>query len=263
MARLPHAHGRTWVLLRGLTRDSRHWGPFVGELAAGFPQDRILALDLPGNGRRFRERSAARVADMVEQARAQWRDLANGQPVHLLALSLGAMVAVEWACRYPDEVAAMVLVNTSLRPYSAFFERLRPASYGPILARMATRSTAVDWEETVLRLTSNRPDDAVLARWAAWRSDCPVSRSNAVRQLLAAARYRVPPGPLPVPSLILASIQDRLVSVNCSRALARQGRASCVLHEWAGHDLPLDDGAWVVRQVAAWLTANPGASALD
>lgn len=254
------AAGRTWVLLRGLTRDSRHWGRFVGELQAAFPQDRIVPLDFAGNGARYAERSAIRVADMVEQARAGLSHKGIRQPVYLLALSLGAMVAVEWANRHREEVAAMVLLNTSLRPYSTFFQRLRPAIYGPILARMALPATPLDWEQTILRLTSNRPDIAILPQWAAWRAACPVRRSNALRQLLAAARYRAPPGPLPVPTLVLASARDRLVSADCSRTLARHGRADCVLHDWAGHDLPLDDGPWVVRQTARWLAEKAGPS---
>ncbi|KGF78004.1 hydrolase, partial [Massilia sp. JS1662] len=41
----------SWVLMRGLTRESGHWGTFMGKLQARFPDDRIVALDLPGNGR--------------------------------------------------------------------------------------------------------------------------------------------------------------------------------------------------------------------
>ena len=48
---------KTWVLLRGLTREAGHWGGFgatlARALAAGAPDGRpprIVALDLPGHG---------------------------------------------------------------------------------------------------------------------------------------------------------------------------------------------------------------------
>ena len=69
---------------------------------------------------------------------------------------------------------------------------------------------------------------------------------------MAAARYQAPAQPPPVPTLLLASVQDRLVSVACSRALARHWQCALQVHPTAGHDLPLDAGAWVVAQIDAW-----------
>ncbi|HBH40280.1 MAG TPA: alpha/beta hydrolase, partial [Curvibacter sp.] len=40
----------TWVLLRGLSRETGHWGGFVEAFAQPLPQARVPALDLPGNG---------------------------------------------------------------------------------------------------------------------------------------------------------------------------------------------------------------------
>ena len=54
--------------------------------------------------------------------------------------------------------------------------------------------------------------------------------------------------------LVLASAADALVDPRCSQRVAQAW--GCVLrtHPSAGHDLPLDDGEWVVREVSAWLT---------
>jgi len=40
-----------------------------------------------------------------------------------------------------------------------------------------------------------------------------------------------------------------LVSVRCSERLAAQWGVLLQLHPTAGHDLPLDDGSWVVQQI--------------
>ena len=89
----------------------------------------------------------------------------------------------------------------------------------------------------------------MLPQWVLARQQRPVRATNVLRQLAAAARYRAPPTPPPVPTLLLASTHDRLVSCACSRALARAWRCALVEHPHAGHDLPLDDPQWVVQQV--------------
>jgi pimeloyl-ACP methyl ester carboxylesterase len=100
----------------------------------------------------------------------------------------------------------------------------------------------------------------VLPAWIAYRRDSPVARANAVRQLIAAARFRAPPAPPACPVLVLASAADRLVDVRCSRGLALAWRARYAEHPRAVHDLPLDDGPWVAQRVRDWLAANPAAA---
>jgi pimeloyl-ACP methyl ester carboxylesterase len=176
-------------------------------------------------------------------------------PWHLLAMSLGGMVSVAWAQAHPEEVAAQVLVNTSLRPFSHFWQRLRPASYPALAGLILPGSTPEDWERAVLRLTSNGAHDEVLPRWLALHRAQPVTRRNALRQLLAAARYQAPRR-APVPTLVLASERDRLVSCACSRALAAAWQCELHLHPQAGHDLALDDGPWLAAHAAHWIAGR-------
>ncbi|MES2149496.1 MAG: alpha/beta hydrolase [Pseudomonadota bacterium] len=242
-----------WVLLRGLMREQRHWGDFPALLAQALPGAQVLTPDLPGNGVRWRAPSATRVADMVESCRAELRARGHSRPCNVLALSLGGMVAVEWGARYPGEIERSVLINTSMRPFSSFHQRLRWQNYTAIAA-MALRGGAERKERLVLELTSNREFDPVLLRrWLEWQRERPVSRLNAWRQLLAAARYQAPAGPPARPVLVLGSRTDRLVDVACSQQLAQAWQLECALHPTAGHDLPLDDGAWVADKVARWL----------
>jgi len=55
----------TWVLLRGLTREIRHWGPLPQRLSFRLGGVPVMALELPGNGSRHRERSAGSVGQTV------------------------------------------------------------------------------------------------------------------------------------------------------------------------------------------------------
>jgi len=117
-----------WVLLRGLTRECGHWGAFPQQLAERVPPARIVAIDLPGNGTLHHQASPVRVSDMVGPCREQLRALGVSGPYALLAMSLGAMVAVAWAEAHPDEVERCVMINTSVRPFSPFYHRLRPSA---------------------------------------------------------------------------------------------------------------------------------------
>ena len=243
----------TWIFLRGLTRDSRHWGGFVGQFQQALPHQTVVTLDLAGNGRLNYQRSASRVEDMVADCRLQLALRHIAPPYHVLAMSLGAMVAVAWAQSQPREVAAQVLINTSLRPFSPFYQRLRPANYARLLRLLLPDATPQDWERAILQMTSCGGHEAVLPYWLALRHSHPVSRLNALRQLLAAARYAAPAHPPCVPSLLLGSSQDQLVSVQCTLALARQWACDSRIHPAAGHDLPLDAGPWVTEQVREWL----------
>ena len=246
----------SWVLLRGLMREQRHWGGFPAELAQALPGAAIVTPDLPGNGQRHAMRSATTVAQMVEFCRADLRARGVPAPWSLLALSLGGMVAVEWASRYPDEIERCVLINTSMRPYSRFHQRLRWQNY-PAILKLLAQGGVENQERLILRLTSRRGDTAqraaLLAQWLDYQREYPVTRANALRQLWSAARFRAPAQRPAVPTLILSSAGDQLVDPRCSANLARAWQAPHAVHPDAGHDLPLDDGAWVAAQVAGWL----------
>lgn len=251
----------TWVLLRGLTRCSAHWGNFPQTLAKALPGARVVLLDLPGNGTLHHQTSPTTITALVDFCRAELRRQGIGGPIHLLAMSMGAMVAAQWAHDAPQELAGAVLINTSFRPFSPFFQRLRPRNYAPLLRVALPGASAGVREQTVLRLTSNRPADHAsdVVRWQQIRQQHPVSTPNALRQLLAAACFRASMQPPACPVLLLGSAQDGLVNVQCSRAIARHWGAPLALHPSAGHDLPLDDPEWVVDQVRQWLSQGPAA----
>jgi len=246
----------TWVFLRGLTREARHWGDFPQRFCAAFEGELseadILTPDLPGNGRLHGLPSPISVTAMMASCRQQLRDQGKPPPYHLLALSLGGMVAVAWALRYPEECRAAVLLSTSLRPHSPFYQRLRPRGWPTVLGLLAARGEAR--ERGILRLTSARAAEMrqVLPAWTAYARECPVSTLGALRQLLAAARFSAPQKPA-VPLLFLAGAADRMVHPDCSRHLAQAWAADFSLHPAAGHDLALDAGDWVANEVKAWL----------
>lgn len=248
----------SWILLRGLAREARHWGAFTARFAWQRGNEEVVALDLPGNGEFFLQTSPAHVREVVEFLRLQLRIKALPPPYNLLAMSLGGMVAADWAQRYPHEVTRLVLINTSMRPFSNALQRLRPTNWLQ-LALLAARWRDTDYSERVIyQLTCNdaalRDED--VAAWLRIRKSAPVGAANTARQLLAAARFSCAPTTPACSVLVLSSSADHLVHPLCSAQLTAAWQARHQQHPWAGHDLPHDDAAWVCQKVADWLAES-------
>ena len=248
-----------WIFLRGLTRETAHWGSFPDDFRQALPAAQVISLDLPGNGRLHLVPSPLSIGAMVSFCRGELALREVKPPYFLLAMSLGAMVATEWCYRFPEEVAGCVLINTSFQAFSPFYRRLRPHNYLALAKLALLTSEPAEAERSVFRLTSNTfaKRDSVIACWIAARLLRPVKPANALRQLLAAVRYRARPAAPETALLILCSGQDRLVDFDCSLAIASRWKCLLALHPSAGHDIALDDPQWVIEWVQRWLIEPP------
>lgn len=245
----------TWILLRGLTRETRHWGRFPAILHDAVKTDSLLQLDLPGNGALVEQRAPAEVAAMVGFVRLAVAQSSVPGPYRVLAMSLGGMVATAWAQQYPDEIERLVLINTSMRPFSAMSERLRPKVWPALMRIAASWADPMKCETIIHDLTCNRLDtqSSDIAAWAAIRRSAGVSAANGLRQLWAAARFRADNHAPACPTLLLSSKGDRLVNPVCSTRIAARWGTAHAVHAWAGHDLPHDDPVWTSKAIADWL----------
>lgn len=247
----------TWVFLRGLTRESAHWGGFSHAFQNALPHAKVVVLDLPGNGVLHQTRSPLSIPPLVDFCRAELLRQGHAPPYHVLAMSMGAMVTAQWAHTAPQDLKGVVLINTSFRPFNPIYQRLRPRNYGRLL-NMLLRPNDEALERSVLHMTSNRvhqhPD--ALANWIAIRQRHPVRAGNALRQLVAAARFRANSQAPQCPVLLLGSERDGLVNVQCTRSIALHWGSPVALHPDAGHDLPLDAPHWAIQQVQQWLSSS-------
>ncbi len=246
----------TWILLRGLTREKRHWGRFPEQWRETFPQDRVIPLELRGNGELNAMVSPATLAGMAAHCHREASRMGITPPYNLLGMSMGAMVATSWAREHSDEVGACVLINTSFGSFSPLHHRLRPRAWLTLLRLLFTPS-AEGREQIIFRLTSSlmEPPVQLISGWVAIRRSRPVRLGNALRQIFAAARFHAP-WVAPIPMLVLTSAGDRLVNPRCSRDIARRWNCAIALHPTAGHDLPLDDGVWIAKEVYHWLPGS-------
>jgi pimeloyl-ACP methyl ester carboxylesterase len=96
------------VLLHGLGLDRRVWLYQVPVLCGRVP---TLTLDLRGHGRSSAPPGEWTVADMARDVVRLLRHL-GAERAHLVGLSLGGMVAQQFALDYPQATASVVLVDT-------------------------------------------------------------------------------------------------------------------------------------------------------
>ena len=243
------------LLLRGLSREQRHWGSFLDVLLSQSPGTRVFCLDLPGTGTEFRRESPATIRGIVEDLRSRWLLLreSHAEPWSLFAISLGGMVAMDWCAAYPDDFASVILCNTSAanlsRPWRRFDARILPLALQSMTERDPVRR-----EKIVLRMTTRlQPQlEPTATRWASYQKDRPVSRATILKQLWAAARF-VAPDRLLMPTLIVAGGRDPMTDPSCPRKLSAHFGAPLEVHPEAGHELALDAPEWLAARIADWL----------
>jgi pimeloyl-ACP methyl ester carboxylesterase len=220
----------TWVLLRGLMREARHWGEFPTLFQEVMGTPKFVTLDFPGNGTLHAQASNSSVEAMAKYCHDQLQSLGHTPPYRVLALSLGAMVAVEWSKQHPEDIERLVLINTSLAPQNPFYYRLRPANY-PALLRHLFGGSVAQREKLILQITSNigrtrDQQDQLLAQWVGYAREFPITRTNILRQLYAAIRYRAAPVGPRAPVLLLAGLKDRLVGAHFGETMGLRNSAA-------------------------------------
>ena len=245
--------GMTWVLLRGLGRESGHWGPFLPALRVAATGCEVVTLDLPGTGTRLHDTAPGTLGETVDSVReeASSRDLLRA-PLLLFGISFGGMVAMEWANSHPEELSGVVIAASSAPDLAPLLKRFSLAGFGVLVLNLLTRDPKRR-HRRIAWLASNRREirDRIVREWMQIERDRPVSRPTIRAQTDAALRWKAPAS-LHVPSLFLVARKDRLVHPDCSRALARRFAAPLEEHPLAGHDLTTDAPEWVADQCVRW-----------
>lgn len=238
---------RQWLLLRGLTRGQFHWCDFPEKLKQKFPDDEVMMIDLPGNGFRVNEKSPLKISEYTQDIRQKFRN--KGQ-LQVIAVSMGAMITLDWLSHFPEDIQNAYLVNTSVKSLAPFYQRLKPANYPEIVK--ALLQSKLEQEKTVLKITSNNLEvqKKVLYSFEKNARQYPVTPANLFRQLVASGSFRLPEK-LPSEKIhLFYSEYDRLVSCENTKALANHLKIQAEKHPWAGHDLVLDDPDFLLSKLS-------------
>jgi 3-oxoadipate enol-lactonase len=108
-----HGDGPPLVLVMGIGYDSSLWT--LAQVPALSTQFQVVLVDNRDSGRSSRASHPYRIADMADDL-AELLDALDIPHAHLLGLSMGGMIALEFALRHGDRLDRLVLTGTPAAP---------------------------------------------------------------------------------------------------------------------------------------------------
>jgi 3-oxoadipate enol-lactonase len=216
----------TIVLVNGLADDRTTWaGQLDDLLAAGL---RVLRYDNRGIGGSDVPPGPYTTRMLADDAKGLV-DALGLRGVHLLGVSMGGMIAQEYALAYPGDLCSVTLACTYAAP-GPFCGRMF-ALWADLARREGLETVMRDVELWLFTLPffEERPDE--LAEFEAMLPDFPQTVDGYLAQLASIQSHdttdRV--GAIATPTLVLAGEEDILIPVELSRRLC----AAIPGAEWA------------------------------
>lgn len=244
--------GDPLLLINGLGSDRSEWLFQLPPFARLF---RVVMFDNRGAGGSGTPPGPYSTAQMADDAAALLGHLGIGR-AHVLGVSLGGMIAQEFALRHPERMLRLVLACTAPGGEGS----VRP---DPEILRAFVRSPGGDPREEVLRTIPflyteayrrARPEE--IEAFVRRRLGKPVPAEGHAAQLAAAVGHAAWDrlGTIRAPTLVIAGDGDRLVPPENSRRLAeRIPGAKLVLLPGAPHRLFAENAEVFNREVIAFL----------
>lgn len=252
-----------WLLLRGLVREQRHWREFKS-IFAQKTGARIYTLDHPGIGTESGRDCPYNVPAIMRDDRERFANLQKEVLAQtgdsnwaLCSISLGSMVALQWASEYSNDFSKIVITNTSVKTLCTSFERFTLKSLLNV-PKLFFNSDKFTRERTILSMTSNMHSqsslNAIAQEYSQFSLEHSKFKKTGLAQLKAGSSFVIPENLYHshnknIKWLVLNSINDRLVNANCSKKIAKFLNAPIYFHEKAGHDLSLDDPNWMTDTI--------------
>jgi 3-oxoadipate enol-lactonase len=219
-----HGEGPALVLVMGIGYDSSLWT--LAQVPALSTQFRVVLVDNRDAGRSSKASHPYSIADMADDL-AGLLDALGIQRTHLLGLSMGGMIALEFALRHEDRLDRLVLAGTGAAPARSAVDPIQIWSW--VKANDATGT--VFGGQQLMSLFSTaflRNHEAVKDTTALLASNpYPMSpgaygrQANAYLQFDALGRL----GAITAPTLVIAGEQDLLTP------------------PWIAHELPTESPA--------------------
>ena len=238
--------GQPLVLIRGLGRSSRYWLDFDQRLASSF---QVITFDQRGLGKSSEPlRWWHSIDHMVEDLLALLDHLKIDK-AHIFGLSLGGMVAMGFAARYPDRCLSLMVANSSTADYWGF--RIHPKAIQDLLLKGPRQG----FHRVLLGLLTTpaivkKQGVKLHQAWDLIRMDEGFPWATIAKQLLCASRFRIR-GRLhgeKVPTMIIYGAKDSLVPIGNSLMIHRLIPKSILKPlKDAGHEISIGKEADLMR----------------
>lgn len=255
-----HGDGEPLVLVMGIGYDSSLWK--LQQVPALSKRFRVVIFDNRDAGRSSRAAHPYSIADMADDV-AGLLDGLDIPHAHLLGLSMGGMIAQEFALRHADRLDRLVLSGVGAAPTRSAFDPIRIWSW----ARSHDDSGEAFVAQQFVWLFSSsflRNDAAVKQTLALLASNpTPMTRDAYTRQAMAYLQHDALDrlGGIQVPTLVVGGEQDLLTPpwILQEVATAIPGAELRILRgHGSSHLLPLERPAEFNQLVTDFLTQTVG-----
>ena len=243
----------TVLLLTGLAAKRLGWFRQLEQFGRYY---RTIALDHRDTGDSDEVIEAYTISDLADDAATVLKAL-GVQRVHIVGISLGGFVALQFALRYPELVDKLVLTSTSaggsthVPPSEEMMEMLGRSREGVEIGELARKNYA---SIMAPGYAESHPEDLErIAEIARYRPQSPAAY---LRQLQAGMTYDVAQqlDRISIPTLVIHGELDPLVPVENGRYLAQNIKeARLILYPHVGHIPIIECAEEYNRDVLAFL----------
>jgi pimeloyl-ACP methyl ester carboxylesterase len=252
-----HGEGPPLLLIMGLGANATAWWNQVPALSE---QYRVIAFDNRGAGRSEKPSGVYSIAQMADDA-AALMDALDMRSSHVFGMSLGGMIAQEYALRHPQRVQALVLGGTTPGGPKAM-------SPGPEVMGYFATVASLPIAQAIERGMSLLYSDEFLAANKDWLVKRAIENASLMApahglrgQVMAAISHNTfgRLGSINAPTLVLSGTADKIVphpnSVLISGGIPG---ARLVQYEGAGHGFLVERADEVNEAVLRFLGASEG-----
>jgi 3-oxoadipate enol-lactonase len=255
--RVEPGDGPVVVLIQGLGLSSAFWGHFPEHIRSALPGARVILVDNRGVGDSDEPKGLFTVADLADDVRVVL-DSEKIASAIVVGVSLGGMIAQEFALRHSNFTAGLVLISTT----PGFDAKSLPKLEALALMLQAPRAMGIDARRELYRKLffgtkppheSARLAAELMERWAPLFQNRRLSVATFARQLLAGLRHRTSDRlqRIACPTHVLFGSDDIVIRPELTQALGR-AIPGAVVEELAGggHALPAEQPETIAHAIA-------------
>ncbi len=245
-----HGAGDPFLLISGLGGTHNDWRRLLPSLSA---EHRVIVFDNRGAGETVASDEAFSIPLMASDAKAVL-DAANVESAHILGMSMGGMIAQEFALNYPEKTRSLILTVTNCGGDEII--HAQPEVYFALQGRGVATPEDAFWAMAEFIYDQNTPRERIAEDLAA-REGIFTKPENFMRQLQAIMTWQGTHSRLSnikVPTLVIGGINDQLIPCANSKIIADQiPNAEFVELENSSHIFTTDQTEKSVAEVLDFL----------
>ena len=252
-----HGDGEPLLLINGYGQYSAHWVTLIPVLSQEY---RVISFDNRGTGRSDKPDMPYTLKMMADDAKGLL-DAIDVDAAHVFGISMGGMIAQEFALNYPNKLISLILGCTHcggtnmLMPTQEALAFLFGRERAELTVEERARQT-VPWLWTEDFIDKN-PEAIELYVAITTKYPTPVhGYACQARAIAAHDTYEGLHG-ITAPTLVITGGADRLIPAENSRLLAsRVPNAELVILDNAGHGFIADGGVEAARVMLDFLSRH-------